>query len=207
MSFQREPQHGLLILPTYKPPIFRNSLRFSDHQSSIKDNEGTNMLYYNGAMPREAQQIPLEEVPPRQRLTKNGSRWHEIWIFTTCYRTGFGRIGPWRIPCCLQFGELSLWTFHGLNFKPKLKRRVESICSMFFQSGWNFHPRFRGWFEDSTWCWCLAFGEARVGTPEKRGVSGGQRFGTQLWAYDQRACLKWCRPSWNKDDNLVWIAV
>ena len=33
------------------------------------------MLIYNGAMPREAQQIPLEEVPTRRRLTK---KWLQV---------------------------------------------------------------------------------------------------------------------------------
>lgn len=87
-----------------------------------------------------------------------------------------------RIPCCLQFGDLSLWTFLDKNTRntsisvdeKKTEDEGFSWCLAIFQFV-VFFPRFR---DDKTASIWACFGEARVGTPEKRGVSGGQRFGS-----------------------------
>lgn len=114
-------KNRLLILPTYKPLIFRNTFRCSDDQSSIKVNEGHKHVVLQWCYPLWS------------TLEKDGSRWHEIWIFTTCSRTGgLDELDNRRIPCCLQFGELSLWTFRQKNtrntsisvVKRQLKMRV-----------------------------------------------------------------------------------
>ena len=70
-------ENRLLILPTYKPLIFRNTFRCTDDQSSIKVNEGHKQCC-----------VTMVLCLVKHVVEKDGSRWHEIWIFTTCSRTG-----------------------------------------------------------------------------------------------------------------------
>lgn len=134
-------KNRLLILPTYKPLIFRNTFRCSDDQSSIKVNEGHKHVVLQWC-------YALWSTSSK-KMAPGGTRSESLQLAPG---RGWTNWTNRRIPCCLQFGDLSLWTFRQKNtrntsisvVKRKLKMRVLVDAWQFFNL-WYF-PRISGWF-------------------------------------------------------------